>query len=600
MEIHIRLLGQPKVLINGIGKPVSVRGLGRVFVFLVLLRGTNVGRDEMAKVLWPGEDSEVSANRLRVSLNRVRNLIGDHLYADRERIGLVGVVGIVDIWEWELRLQAALDEVDFAYQKSLLLDQLPVISGKVWSEFEALDLSDLPHRWEQLCRDGLRRLSRICLDARDWESVDSVWNAAIGRGNFDQELGEYLLRAYDGRGRLEDGIRALRLSARELKIDIEGEKFAELRTTWQKLGEQKKKPSGFASSHFQLLGSALLKHIDLHAEVLADLLVSLEVQLAMQAVPLDLIKILEAIRLQLEVGSPRWIAVEAARLSAYGSVYDSEKMLEISESLLQYEMTGRQAGNVWMIYAFSLFQYRRWDEALTAIRSCQQVSEKNGTPEGVEIGRLTEAAFLWHLGEVETARTIYDSYLVRFEHSESFAFRVNWAISQFNYAVLELIYGDIWKARDHVDNSFGERENYNLDRLMPNLLSLMGVIYGRCGEINKGIEYAIEGLKLTYWRGASREGQINLEWACGLLVLGGFQIEALSVLEWVDAWRQSTGHTRAFAEKKYVQDLQLDKLTRREPLISISEEYRVVMAFTIRHLRLMQEAGSTSRVGVYK
>jgi hypothetical protein len=216
------------------------------------------------------------------------------------------------------------------------------------------------------------------------------------------------------------------------------------------------------------------------------------------------------------------------------------------------------------------------------------VTREAGFEDRYQVGLVTEGAFLWHVGEAEKARVIYDDFLTTFDPNQSTFIGLNWAIVQSNYGVVELIFGDIGEARRRVDLSFGMRDRINMEQTVPMLLCLMGVVYGRCGDIEEGVDHAVEGLKLTYWRGSSREGQINLEWTCGLLVVGGFRLEAYSLMEWVRIWRERTGHIRSVAELRFEESLGLDDLKGAPSLLNSDQAYREVMSFAIRLLRRIQ------------
>ncbi|ARU39780.1 hypothetical protein CCB80_00915 [Armatimonadetes bacterium Uphvl-Ar1] len=139
MEISVQILGDPAVLVTGQTKPVSVKSLGRVVIFLALLRGASVDRNDMAAALWPGELPDVSANRLRVSLNRVRGLLGHHLDTDRERVRLSGISVVVDVWEADDRLREILDEVDHKHQLAMLAGVKAELESRGWRQFLGLD-----------------------------------------------------------------------------------------------------------------------------------------------------------------------------------------------------------------------------------------------------------------------------------------------------------------------------------------------------------------------------------------------------------------------------------------------------------------------------
>ncbi|ARU39781.1 hypothetical protein CCB80_00920 [Armatimonadetes bacterium Uphvl-Ar1] len=431
-------------------------------------------------------------------------------------------------------------------------------------------------------------MGELAADQRDWELVDLAWRASIARGDFDRVLSEQFLVAHDERGILDAGFKEVRQSAVGLEIDLESEEFVAVRNFWQKLRESDLRGGGFRSSHFQLLGRSMIDHVDRHADLLAELMTGLEVQAQMLSSPAESLELLDRVQRELEVGSKNWVAIEVARLLCYSTLYDSQQMIAIGEGLLKYELTPHQAGRTWMSLSFALFQLRRWDEAFVAIRSGQKVTREAGFEDRYQVGLVTEGAFLWHVGEAEKARVIYDDFLSAFDPDQSTFIGLNWAIVQSNYGVVELVFGDIQEARRRVDLSFGMRDRINMEQSIPMLLCLMGVVYGRCGDIEEGVDHAVEGLKLTYWRGSSREGQINLEWTCGLLVLGGFRMEAFSLMEWIKDWRQRTGHFRSVAELRFEASLGLDDLKGAQSLLSSDQAYREVMSFTIKLLRRIQ------------
>lgn len=582
------LLRQPSLSISGFDKPISLRSLGRVFIFLVMLRGSSVDREEMASVLWPGELPEVSANRLRVSLNRVRTLVGDRLVTDRERVRLVETIDSVDLWDAELRLRDALDEVDHRHQLALLTGMTLELQSRTWREFLDLDRGQSMTDWDLLCRKALLRMGDLATTLHDWEGVDQAFRSSVIRGDFDRVLAEQFLAAHDERDQLDAGFKEVRQSATSLEVSLESVEFVSLRNYWQKLRDSAHRGKQFRTAHYHLMGRSLLDRIEGHAGLLADLVTTQDVQIPMQASPSEFLEILDAIQVFLEVGSPRWIAVEVARLSNFASLYDSQQMLAISQGLLDHELTPVQEGRTRMTYSFCLFQFRRWEEALESIREAQRVTLAHGMSDVYEVTVATESAFLWHLGEFKRAKELYDGFLDRVTGLESSTLGLNWAIVQSNYGVIELIFGDILEARRRVDLSYAHRTHVNIERALPLLFSLMGVVYARSGDVDEGVEFAIEGLKLTTWRGSSRESQINLEWACGILVIGGLRAEAHSVMDWTDRWRKRTGHVRSPAELRFEESLALGDLEGSRRLLDPDLPVADVMRFMIRQLRKVQ------------
>lgn len=588
--VKVRLNRNPSIWIEGQSQPINIRGLGRVLLYLVLLKGESANRSAAARLLWPGESDEVAANRLRVSLNRVKALFGTALFADRRSISLTGVMLQVDLLEKLEELQEVFDEVDPNHQFHLLKGFAEDIRDVAWREYADIDSSGVLKDWDQACRNAIGRLMDHAVQTKDWEAVDFVWDLKYQRGELDPQVCERLLDAFSARGSVEEGMRKVRAAASEAGVQESDAVFQSLKKYSRALKESKPKNQAFQTAHFSLLGAALLNQIEMHAEALGALIVMPEVQLHMQAVPSAYLQILETALDHLEPKSATWIEVQAARLSVYASLYDNEGVSEVCQALFPCELTPLRASMTRMHYSFSLFQLRKWDEAISSIRLAQQLALQAGETARYEICLNNEAAYLWHLGRVDEACKIYDEYLAKHSESPDFTVRINGIICRLNYAIIELSFGDISKARHHVEFVYGERLRFNLSRVMPSLLCLLGVIYARTDEVNQGVLYAIDGLKLTYARSSSREGQINMEWASGILVIGGLRHEAWQVMNWANEWRKETQHTRSVCEQRYADSLGLQEFEGTKPLFAGTEAYREVMRFLIKCLRRMQNS----------
>jgi tetratricopeptide (TPR) repeat protein len=585
LEIRVRLIQEPSIWVTGHRHPISPWGLGRVILFLVFLQGASSGRLRMAQVIWPGEPESVSSNRLRVSFTRLKALFGDALETDRTSVRLVGITVHLDLNEGLLRLQDALDEVDPAAQFDQLKSQADALRGVAWRQFEDLDASGLIPSWKKLSRLAVRQLMERAVQIRDWEAVDFAWELMSDRGELDLPTCERFLEASLARGDLDEGLRNVKRIAYSSGQDESGTLVKTLTKHAQGLREAQQTQPRFHASHYQLLGGALLDHVAGHAELLANLLVIPPVQFQLQAQPHDQLQILEAVQEHLVLHSPAWVEIQAARLSAYASLYNTDKVLEISKSLFPCEMSSKRAATTWMHYSFCMFQIREWDEAMSAIRKAQAFAIEGNELGRHEICRITEAAYLWHLGRVEEALQLYDAYFDQYRDSENFLVGINGVIAHGNCAIVELVFGDLAKAREHVDIAYDARSEYDLRSIMPNLLSTMSVIYARGGEVRKGAGFAIEALKLTYVRGSSREGQLNMESACGVLVVGGLSMEAYQILAWVNSWRTRTRHARSVSECRYYESLGLGQFEGSARAFEDSADYRDVMRFLVKCLR---------------
>ncbi len=587
-EIRIELLNEPTILVAGQKSTIHSKGLGRALIFLVLLRGASVSRAEMARLIWPGEVPEVASNRLRVSLTRIKSLLGGAVIANRQSIRLAGVSASVDLWEHEASLLEALDEVEPEHQAELILAQEAAVRAVGWREFAEMDLTGAMKGWDEVCRKALRRVAIVAAGGQDWPAVDLVWQIMRDRGDFDVQVGERFLDAHHARGSLPGALHTVKSAAVAAGIELESEPLRALRKYGQSLHTSEAPETGLQASHAQLLGSALLSRLECHAEALAPLLVTEEVRLQMQSAPVEQIQILDEMQAHLAEDHLAWSELEYARLNAYHTLYNADKVIEISESLLRRDLPASRAAGAWGYYSFSLFIQRRWEDAMHACHEAVRYAELEDSASLRETFLLMEGAYLWHQGKVDEARRIYDSFLERYAGTDDLVLGVTFAVTQGNYGIIELVFGDIEEARRRIDLAYAARKRFNLTRHMPVILSVMGIVYGRTGEVSRGVDFAIEGLKLTYARGSSREAQLNMEWASGLLVLGGLRAEAYAVLRWVDSWRRETQHTRSVCEERFCAMLGLGEFDADPPQLDPGAEYRQVMGFLIKCLRRVQ------------
>ncbi len=588
LPLIIRLNLESSVQITEQGSPLSMRGLGRILLHLALLQGASTPRPVMARLLWPGDEDEVAANRLRVSLNRVKALVGDKLVADRTAVRLTGVSVSLDLEKRETQLREVLDDVDSEEQFRQLLSFAPEIRYVGWREYVPLDGSGILRQWDATCRMAVERLMALARSRQDGDTLNLAWNLMRERGDFEPSLCEQFLDASAERGEIDEAWRQIRTAARAHGLDESGRVMTDLKKHMAGLKPAKLGTASLQSGHFHLLGAALLNEIDHHAEELGHLLSRSEVQINMQAAPGLYLEVLDAVGSHLEPGSPAWIEIQSSRVSVYNSLYDNERAAEVCQTLFPFEMSPNRAGLIYMSYAFSLFQVRKWDEALAAIRRGQEIAKAGGDEARYAITRMNEGTFLKHLGRVDEARAIYDDYLAQFADSENANDQFNVAVCRANYAYLEIVFGDLVEAAERAEAAYAVRSHVNLTRLIPNLISMMSVICARQGDLARATEFAIEGLKLTYARNSSREGQMNLEWACGVLVEGGLREEAWSIMHWANEWRQRTKHTRSVCEERYAASLALNDLSGTAPKFAPEAEYREVMRFAIRWLRQVQ------------
>lgn len=587
-EIRVELVQNrpPRVRVDD--RSVNMRGLGRALIFLVFLRGVKADRTTMARALWPEESEHVASNRLRVTLTRLRSLLGASFEVNRSSVRLIEIDVSCDLWEEERKIREALDEIDLNEQLAMLTSRSTSLRSTSFREVHHLSLDRGLAEWDEICRSAICRTAELAALEGDWNRVDLAWHWMRDRGDLLNPVCERFLDANLARGTLGEGIRIVKRAAQEEQLDQDAKTLRRITLYGQQLQARSNEKGDYDTSHFQTVGNALLSHLDRCANGLAEIMSIPEVQLKFQATPEIYISILEGISGHLAVGEESWVRIQSAKLAAFASLYDYDRVIETCHSLFPHRMAPLQETVAWMHYSFSHFQLRHWEEAFTTITRAQEHALNAADPTRFDICKLAEGSYLWHIGKFELAREIYDQYLEKHANSEDFTAGVNRAICYANYAIIELVFGDLDKAKHYAELAYSERQKFDLSRHLPLLLALLSVIKARDGDLDMAIEHAVESMKLTYQRGSSREGQINMEWICGVMVVVGQREEAWQILTWVNNWRKQTRHVRSVCETRFVESLQLHEFSEHETTFFETHNLRDVMRFQIKCLRRAQ------------
>ncbi len=550
----------------------------------------------MAKALWPDASEDVAANRLRVSLSRLKVALGPILVIDRPTIRLVGADISVDLWELEQVLLEALDEVEPSRQLELLSAHSHLLRDLSWRRFEDIDSSGTLTSWNRVCRKAIHQMAEVASTQKDSKSVELAWQLMCDRGDFEPQICIQFLECQKSSASLEEGFRLIKRVAKACRVGTESARFQEIAQHYRNLSASGLATSSLTPSKCQLIGSALLGKVAMHAESLSRVLTEPDVALHMQSNPVEQLSIFDLVQSHLLKGTSAWVSVELSRLRIFYVLYNSHRVIEISKGLLESDLTPAQRIDVLLYCSFAQFIIRRWDQAMASIQDAGALAISRGTQSQQERCQITKAAYLWHLGKVDEARAIYDSLLGMPVLSNDEVFGSSHALIRLNYGILECVWGEVHEAKHHLELAYEERQAMNFARRSPLLLSVLGFVCAKTGDVSRAVDFSIEGLKLSYGRESSRDGQMNMEWACGVLALSNFRAEAKGVMDWVNEWRIRTEHTRSVCEERYADSLGLRDIDGTLPQLDGSSEYRQVLRLLIKCLRQLQKNTASSLI----
>ncbi len=141
------------------GQPVEVPpGQGRQLVKLLAASGGRLTADAAMEALWPDADPEVSANRLRTVLNRLKDAIGDVVIREDRHLRL-GPTVHADVQAFEHDARRASDLAAGRSREAVSAARAAL------SRYRGDLLPDDPYEpWAELARERLRRRALALLD----------------------------------------------------------------------------------------------------------------------------------------------------------------------------------------------------------------------------------------------------------------------------------------------------------------------------------------------------------------------------------------------------------------------------------------------------
>ncbi len=169
--------------------------------------GNNQGRDVLADALWPDSDTEKSRNSLRVTLNRLRNILAkkghnpdDLIVADKLAIGLKWHQVITDIALFEENLQSAAGATTLAARSRYLSDAVDLYRGEFLRDHEESWISPEARRLEGLFFDAMRDLLSFLEENNEPERALRYAYHAVTVAPQRDEAHHDLLRLYIAQG----------------------------------------------------------------------------------------------------------------------------------------------------------------------------------------------------------------------------------------------------------------------------------------------------------------------------------------------------------------------------------------------------------------
>ncbi|MBX3097161.1 MAG: hypothetical protein KF812_09885 [Fimbriimonadaceae bacterium] len=537
--------------------------------------GTALSRQELATLLWPEASHDAASNRLRVSLARLKESIGESvLIATKTDLALVegSVASDLDrAKELDRAAHFASDQGEEISLNSQLLAMVDVEYLSGWdSEWVIADRD----RWHHIRRDALSRISHASLRAESWESAAHYAGQILDEDEFDTAAWATYLRASAHLGSSDEAIlhfAKVRRSMMEEGLGDFPENLKELaRSVRDRPTVQPTSYPAMSSDLSDALVNAVREVLSTNPSAAIPLLLTEEMKKVAINFPEVVVELLDQTFDQTDGESESRYALAEQVLRANSNLYRAPRSASVARWILDTDCGKQLKCTAASLGSFAYFVERDFERAFAMIEEARKLAIEIGSRvrEGAAVSQ--RGSFLWHQGQFEEALKIYEESMPYYEGSTEMVGILNRLATQANTGFVYYFTEDFESSRQLLESVLAETKVLNYAPLT----MMAGFYYGydlhRLGDTTTGIRRFHNSLTAAYRAGQNRNIQIGLDIAARFLSDFGQHGSALGLLAACERFRNEDRHTWSVAEMTVVTKIR-DAAGRISPDVDLAK-----------------------------
>jgi tetratricopeptide (TPR) repeat protein len=536
--------------------------------------------------MWPGDPYSVSANRLRVSLSKLRSTCPDLVVEDAQGLSLNGSLTSVDVCDVRKAISDLENEVSPIAELTAieaLADQLALL---LLPEADDEDLAGAKADWSEEAFSVLKRGFELAWDQGRMDSVRALARAALTHSAYDPEAWGFLLRSSEEPGAAESALQLLAATTRRSK-----EAQVVLDPAIQEEAKRLKRRSSERSSRLlppeqEFASLVITETLSAQPDLLLPILASPQLLPLAASRPSDADRLLSQV---LHASSERgalWERCAARTVGLRAWMDDIPGVLELAPEILRESEEPLFRRAAWNALAVAHSLARRWPEAMDAIHEAGVLAEVMEDPIEKLSTEGNRASFLWLQGRFDEADRLYEKVIADLEKLDSPRSRLEEAVALGNRAFIPVFRGHFDEGRQRIEGALEFRRQRQLD--IPSLLLIpcLAALKIRDGENEEAPRLLRSGLSGCFSGHSPRFKQSGLEFGAAALAFLGRTASAVSVWDWTKAWRTASEFPLADAEQlfqeKVLEGSDTSKGLRLPPELSPDQ----VAAWVVREVKL--------------
>jgi tetratricopeptide (TPR) repeat protein len=575
MRFRLELLQSFRLIDLERGQVVHLKQSARLLGQIALAQGP-VSRDAMLAYLYPEVDGQISRNRLRVALSKLRSIFGPAIHETTKGISLDPQYVGCDAWELLSELAAVENAVTEEDQIDMALATLEKLGdGSALLSFGSASEGYLS-RVSKLCDDALP----LCLAAARHEDAFRMGALATRLNPSNPNHWRNFLLAAAPLNQTETVTKAMKAA-----LPPEAIEAAEIKQALESAAAESAGPRPELLSREDRLKVALFDILIPNRQDLLQAVLTTPQSLALSGkFPKQMHDLLEHVDKDYDNPTSDWQRSMARLVGLKAWLNDADGVLELGYRMVEKCPDVAVQRALWNAISIGHFLLRQWPEATTTIQKTREFAEQTGNEVNICTAIGNAAFYKMHQGKFAEAMRDYEGMVDRLQALDTPHSRFEIAMGYGNYAFAPVLSGD-WKLARQMVTKAIELKTQDSPPLEHGLLSAaLGCVVARLGEVDAAPQLIRPAFLEAFATESDRTLQITFELAAGALVSPENACFRASVIDWVDRWRLRTRLPRSKAEEQFCSAICGTEALPKAPL-DLESEPRLVGRELMKRLR---------------
>ena len=578
MRYRLSLISSPELKNLVDDKDIPIRKNARILAALAMSYPEAISRRQLQALTWPGTETEVAANRLRVALTKWRQIFPSGLVESSAGLSLDAREVTCDLWEFQESIRQTQDAFDEKVELELLRAALTPWLGRQHELLQGLPSAKF---WSDL-HDAVCRAGNLGLQFDEPENMEGIAELGIKLFADNADTWAIYLRNQISLGDSERAWREFRQHASSKLANHS--QIAEVEE-WEKSSSATASEFEFSGSQRDIVMRVIETLVRSRTDLLRPVFSSSQTLGLSGAHPRAMMEVLQLLVNDTEEKDEHWERCMARIVGLKAWLNDARGVQVTAKILLAHTQNSRILRATWNAVAIAHSIVREWPEAMDAIDKTMEFAKETGDPIDVLATRGNRASFLWQMGDYSASDAEYAQVIAETRAIDSPRGEFEVTMGLGNHVFVPIMQNDWPRALAMLEECQERRKKSNI--AMGLLLPALALVRIKMNQTDGVLIQLRQGLRENFATESDRSKQVAFEFSAGVLAATKQGALAHAVLEYTRLWRARTELPRCLAEIDFCSRIS-DGIpaSQRRTTINPRTDPKAVGAEILRRLRL--------------